>query len=127
MDVKQLTPDIEVGKHIHGYGKRNVLLGFITWGDKSFAENAGATGFGEATKAKKAAAYEALTEGKADILIGAQYVVTERNYIIFKSYKAEAMGFAGNFKNVRQVKEFNTDQTETLPLAPSHATTEKAK
>jgi hypothetical protein len=104
MDTAKLTPDVTVGQKVQGFGQRNVLFGFIKWGNNKYAENAGAQGNNDYVKAKKAAAYNALSGDGADILVGPQYTVTEKNYLIFQRYEAQATGFVGNFNNVRQVK-----------------------
>jgi hypothetical protein len=118
LDTRKLTPDVKVGKRIEGKGRRYVLLGFIKWGDSTYAENAGADGLGEATKARNAAAYQALSSADADVLVGPQFAVVERNYWVFKHYTATVSGYAGKYNHLRQVKEYNTDQADTLGLGP---------
>jgi hypothetical protein len=121
MDTAKLTSDVKVGDRVEGSASRNVLLFFIRWGDNKFAANAGADGplgglFSETAKVQQAAAYNALPSDNGEILIAPTFTITEHNYVIFKRYEAHAVGYRGTFENIRQVKNYNTDRTETIPM-----------
>lgn len=59
-----------------------------------------ATGDAEG-KVKSAAAYDALQNSEADVLVHPTYNVYKKNYLIFYVYGAEVQGYAGKYTNFR--------------------------
>ena len=70
----------------------------------------------------QSAVYKAL-DGKADqFIVDPHFHVVEHNFFVFKTSKAKVVGRRASNKNYRQVKRFNSDQTETLELERSPQT-----
>jgi hypothetical protein len=122
-----ITSDIEIGEQISGEGTRAELLGFIRWGDPGRASfrahpQENDLGGGVVKQSMQSAVYKAL-DGKADqFIVDPHFHVVEHNFLVFKTSKAKVVGRRASNKNYRQVKRFNTDQTETLELTRSPQT-----
>ncbi len=56
-------------------------------------------------KVKAAAAYKALENSDADVLVHPTYTITEKNYFIYYVFKAEVTGYSGKYNNFRTEKE----------------------
>ena len=70
----------------------------------------------------QSAVYKAL-DGKADqFIVDPHFHVVEHNFFVFKTSKAKVVGRRASNKNYRQVKRFNSDQTDTLELERSPQT-----
>lgn len=54
--------------------------------------------------ARNAAAYEATTSAKADIILAPQYVLTTKDYFVYKSINCKVKGFPGYIKGVKVVE-----------------------
>ena len=123
----EITNDIEIGEQIRGEGTRAELLGFIRWGDAgraSFCAHEQEHDLGGAVvkQSMQSAVYDAL-EGQPDhFIVDPHFHTVEHNFLIFKTAKTQVVGRKANNKNYRQVKRFNTDQTETLLLEDSPQT-----
>ena len=101
--------DVEVGGITKGRSHTTILFGFITFGDSKFADgvNYGTSkptfGFSAAEDAKSAAAYNALKKSNADVLVAPRYTVDDFNFLhIFRTTDAEATGYSGTIKSVKQ-------------------------
>jgi hypothetical protein len=129
LQTNKLTADLGVGSKVSGRGNRYELLGFIQWGSNTYSDGVYEVyGNGPSLKeaitsqsspiqrAKSAAAYDALMDSNADVIIAPKYSLIEKNYLIFKKYTAKVTGNKGTIENIRQVKQFNTDNSETEVL-----------
>lgn len=54
--------------------------------------------------ARNAAAYEATTSAKADIILAPQYVLTTTDYFVYKSINCKVKGYPGFIKGVKVVE-----------------------
>lgn len=93
-----------------------------------------ATGDAEG-KVKSAAAYDALRNSGADVLVHPTYNVYKKNYLIFYVYGAEVQGYAGTYTNFRtenplqerlneiiaQNVQFNVQVQGGQPIVPSES------
>jgi len=122
-----ITSDIEIGEQISGEGTRAELLGFIRWGDPGRASfrahpQEHELGGKVVKQSMQSAVYKAL-DGKAEqFIVDPHFHVVEHNFFVFKTSKAKVVGRRASNKNYRQVKRFNSDQTETLELGRSPQT-----
>jgi len=90
-----------------------------------------ATGDAEG-KVKSAAAYNALRNSDADVLVHPTYNVYKRNYLLFFVYGAEVQGYAGKYTNFRTENplqerlneiiarnvQFNVEVKDGQPIVP---------
>ena len=125
---------IEIGEEVRGEGTRAELLGFIRWGDPGRASfraqpqehTAGGvvdalTG-GVVKQSMQSAVYDAL-EGQPDnFILDPHFHTVEHNFLVFKTAKTSVVGRKAKHDNYRQVKKYNSDQTETLLLEDSPQT-----
>jgi hypothetical protein len=119
------TTDITFGSEVKGTASRSRLFGFIEWGDNAYFNmrdlNNGQMGIahqnGMTERATAAAAHNALDGNPKSIIVDPQLTIKESNFILFKKYKATVSGYSAQKSNFRQIKRFNTDETETLPLS----------
>ena len=122
-----ITSDIDIGEQISGEGTRAELLGFIRWGDPGRASfrahpQEHELGGPVVKQSMQSAVYQAL-DGKADqFIVDPHFHVVEHNFFVFKTSKAKVVGRRASNKNYRQVKRFNSDETETLELGRSPQT-----
>jgi hypothetical protein len=122
-----IASDIDIGEQISGEGTRAELLGFIRWGDPgraSFRAHPQEHELGGkiVKQSMQSAVYKAL-DGKADqFIVDPHFHVVEHNFFVFKTSKAKVVGRRATNKNYRQVKRFNSDQTETRELGRSPQT-----
>jgi hypothetical protein len=123
----EITNDIEIGESVRGEGTRAELLGFIRWGD------AGRASFraqpqehdlgGKVVKqSMQSAVYQALDGQPDHFIVDPHFHTVEHNFLIFKTAKTQVVGRKAVNKNYRQVKKFNTDDTDTLILEKSPQT-----
>lgn len=129
----QLDPikaDIEVDQTVKlkGESKSSYLLFFRVRGDNKYADNIKYSAETETTgrlfsflnpfelfkkiatgdavgKVKAAAAYKALEDSNADVLVHPMFTLTEKNYLLFFVYKAEVTGYGGVYKNFRTERQ----------------------
>ena len=109
MDLR-LDPQVEVkSKKITGSAAVHSVLGFINWGVDSQAVgvNFGTTAdmlniipSGE-NVAKNGAVYNACISNKADLLVAPQYIITKKDYIVYKVIQCQVTGFPGVVKSVK--------------------------
>jgi hypothetical protein len=99
-----------------------------------------ATGDAEG-KVKSAAAYDALLNSDADVLVHPTYNVFKKNYLVYFVYGAEVQGYAGKYTNFRTENplqerlneiiarnvQFNVEVKEGQPLVPLEALNTNSK
>lgn len=116
-----IQPEIETKNNIiRGTATVHILFGFlpirpseqavgVNYGinDSSFILNASAA-INE-NIARNAAAYDAIAGAEADIILAPQYVITTKNYLIFKSITCKVKGFPGYIKGVKVLDCQNVD------------------
>ena len=112
-----IQPKIETNDQmISGSATVHSILGIFTWGPNAqavgvnYGVDSGVTGgaLGDLLSftskseivARNAAAYEATTQAKADIILAPQYVLTTEDYFVYKSINCKVKGFPGFVKGV---------------------------
>lgn len=115
-----VTPTVETKDTvINGSATVHSILGIFSWGPNSqvvgvnYGINADVTGgvLGDLLSftsksemvARNAAAYEATTSAKADIILAPQYVLTTKDYFVYKSINCKVKGFPGYIKGVKVI------------------------
>lgn len=115
-----VKPNIETKDTvINGSATVHSILGFITWGPSAQAvgvnygvgtvANGGILGellsFTSKSEvvARNAAAYNATTSARADIILAPQYVLTIEDYFVYKSINCKVKGYPGYIKGVKVV------------------------
>ena len=115
-----VKPDIETKNDvITGSATVHSLFGIFSWGPScqavgidygtTTAITGGALGdllsftYKSELAARNAAAYEATKSANADIILAPQYVITTKDYLIYKSINCKVKGYPGFIKGVRVV------------------------
>ena len=119
------TSDIEFGPEVKGTAYRSKLLGLFEWGDNDYFTlrdlDTGQWNIAShnrmTQRALSAAAYDALEGSPKSIIVDPQLRIKKTGFFPFTTYKATVYGRSAKKSNFRQVKRFNTDVTDTLPLA----------
>jgi hypothetical protein len=105
--------DIAVGRKISGQASVTKILFFTLGSDSNYEDGvvyAGAGtrsaipllgGNGAISKAKAAAAYKAIHNSGADLIVAPQYVIHTKDYTIFKTITAKVTGYAGHIKSIK--------------------------
>ena len=123
----EVTSDIEIGEEVRGEGTRAELLGFIRWGDTGRAtftarDQEHDLGGGVVRQSMQSAVYDAL-EGQPDhFILDPHFHTVEHNFLVFRTAKTQVVGRKAKHDNYRQVKRFNSDDANTLPLEKSPQT-----
>ena len=104
-----LKANIEVGGEIKGQSSSNILFGVLKIsGDSEFAD--GVTYGGQASAfsspdpvsaIKAAAAYKAVKDSGADLIVAPRYAVSVEDYFIFKTVNVTVTGNKGTIKSIR--------------------------
>lgn len=104
-----LKANIEVGGEIKGQSSSNILFGVLKIsGDSEFAD--GVTYGGQASAfslpdpvsaIKAAAAYKAVKDSGADLIVAPRYAVSVEDYFIFKAVNVTVTGNKGTIKSIR--------------------------
>jgi hypothetical protein len=123
----EITNDVEIGEPVRGEGTRAELLGFIRWGDSGRAsfrahEQEHDLGGAVVKQSMQSAVYKALDGQPDHFIVDPHFHTVEHNFLIFKTAKTQVVGRRATNKNYRQVKRFNTDDTDTLLLEKSPQT-----
>jgi hypothetical protein len=123
----EITNDIEIGESVRGEGTRAELLGFIRWGDAGRASfraqpQEHELGGKVVKQSMQSAVYQALDGQPDHFIVDPHFHTVEHNFLIFKTAKTQVVGRKAVNKNYRQVKKFNTDDTDTLILEKSPQT-----
>jgi hypothetical protein len=130
VDIDPIKADIVVDQEskLKGESKSVYLLFFRLKGDNKYADNINFSAEANTTKrllsflnpfylvkriatgdamgkVKAAAAYKALQNSDADVLVHPMYTITEKSFLIFYIFKAEVTGYAGVYKNFRTEKQ----------------------
>ena len=123
----EVTSDIEIGEEVRGEGPvPNSLAssaGDIDALEHNQEHTAGGvvdalTG-GVVKQSMQSAVYDAL-EGQPDnFILDPHFHTVEHNFLVFRTAKTKVVGRKAKHTNYRQVKRFNTDETETLRLEKS--------
>jgi hypothetical protein len=103
--------DIEVGEKISGKASVTKILFFTIANDKQFADGVayGAGGSSVSalpfenpvSKAKSAAAYKAINESGADIIIAPRYTVETEDFLVFGTINVTVEGYKGTIKSIK--------------------------
>lgn len=109
-DVKA---DIEVGEKISGQSSATKVLFFTLGAETEFADgvaySAGGSGgqmlpFGTPNpveSVKAAAAYNAITESGADVIVAPRYTVKKNDFVVFGTIDVTVEGYKGTIKSVK--------------------------
>ena len=109
--------DVDMNKKLSGSSQGTFFIKWQISGDRKYAE--GMNNFidangkqykGNLYKLKASAAYKAVTEGKADIIVHPNYIVEKRSYFFFAVAKIKVFGYAGYFKRFYQ-EPYNGNET----------------
>ena len=105
------TPSVITPGSISGQSEVNVLFSLLQFGgDSEFADGVaygvdGGTGlpFGPdpVSAVKAAAAYKAVKESGADLIVAPRYELSVQNYVVFKKVTAKVTGNKGTIKSIR--------------------------
>ena len=104
-------PSVTVGDKASGTASGTSILGVFWIGPSEFADGVSYNdrmldfGFGKTAQVKSAAAYNAIKNSQADILVGPKYVVEKKDYFFFSTVKATVSGYKGKVTNFTQVKD----------------------
>ena len=97
-----LEADVEVGGKISGTARGTYLFGLICLGGPTkFADNTGLGGFGPSGLLKSAAAYNAMEDSGADVIVNPQYVIEANKNIFIHSYKVTITGYKGTIRSIK--------------------------
>ncbi len=108
--------DVDMNKKLSGSSQGSYFLCFQVSGDSKFAEGMEFSGERKSkwqhklSNLKAAAAYKAVLDTKADIIVHPNYVIDIHNYIFFKTAKIKVFGYAGYFKKFYQ-EPYNENKT----------------
>jgi hypothetical protein len=128
LDPIKADLSVDQSKKLKGESSSSYLLFFRLTGDSKYADNISYSAEAKTTerllsflnpfkifktiatgdavgKVKAAAAYNALENSNADVLVHPMYTITEKSYLIFYVYKAEVSGYGGVYKNFRNEKQ----------------------
>lgn len=123
----EVTADIDIGDEVRGEGTRAELLGFIRWGDPgraTFTARRQEHDLGGAVvkQSMQSAVYDALDGEPDHFIVDPHFHTVEHNFLVFKTAKTAVVGRKARHDNYRQVKKYNSDETETLLLEKSPQT-----
>lgn len=107
-----LKADIAVGGDITGQSSINILFGFIKLGgDTKFADgvnygsssaSTGILSFLDPVEAvKSAAAFKAVTDSQADVIVAPRYEVSVNDFFVFKTVDVTVKGKKGTIRSIR--------------------------
>lgn len=111
--------DVAVGSKVSAESSAKVIFGFITISeDNKYADGVNYSGSAAAakgglldlsfldasTKVKSAAAYKALKNSNADVLVAPTYETEVNNFFVFKDIKVKVNAYKGNIKGFTQDK-----------------------
>jgi ABC-type amino acid transport substrate-binding protein len=101
--------EVDMKKKLVGESSASYFLFFRTSGDNKFAEGMSYSGGkGKFDRAKSSAAYKALENSNADIIVHPNYVVETERFLFFKKIHVKVTGYAGYFTKFYQ-KEYCDD------------------
>ena len=118
VDVKEeanLNANVKVGEKITGSGSESVFLGVFRVPGVKYRASGNTTSLSNMTPstygflnmfnivehAKGEAVHDAITTSKADLIINPKFMITETNYLLFKTVKCEVTGLKGTINKVQ--------------------------
>ncbi len=115
--------EVDMNKNLVGESTSSYFLIFQVGGGNKFADGmsySSDTNFSflfkaRENKTKSAAAYNAIENSGADIIVHPNYVVEIHDYLLFKEIKVKVTGYAGYFKKFYQ-KEYKDNEDVQLKL-----------
>lgn len=105
--------NIDVGESITGKSEVTTIFGIFTFGDSKFSDgvNYGVNSGGFASmlggtveEAKSAAAYNAVSNSKADLILLPRYTIEENSYFFFKTTTVSVVGNKGTLRSIAEAK-----------------------
>ena len=105
-----LKAEIAVGGPISGESSANIIMNLFAFGgDTKYADGVvygggagGAVGLPDpVSKAKAAAAYNAVMSSGADVIVAPKYIVNVKDYFVFKQVNVTVTGWSGKIKSIR--------------------------
>lgn len=134
---------------IHGDGSVTRVLGLFNFGDSKYVDGVVWDGGSDhnytnpyldpirqmvtrdlSGKAKKAAAYRAVTSSNADFLLVPRYEVEEKNYVLWRTAKARVSGLPGHYEGLRQIPGYRSQvggDTYVPNFYPDHPNVKSVK
>jgi hypothetical protein len=111
--------EVDMNKKLVGESSSSYFLFFRTSGENKFAEGMSYSGENAVkgmfkareNKTKSSAAFNALENSGADIIVHPNYVIEVKNYLFFKKINVKVKGYAGYFKKFYQ-KEYCNECNE---------------
>lgn len=112
MEKVYVQPILETKNEvISGSASVHSILGLISWGPSSQAVG---VDYGFSGKkitftspsdevARNAATYEATTNAKADVILAPQYILTKKDYVVYKKINCEVKGYPGFLKGIQVI------------------------
>ena len=107
----RLQADVDVGSEITGESSINVLFGWLkVGGDTQFADGvtygqagggSALVGFDPIASAKSAAAFKAVKNSGADVIVAPKYFVDVQDYIVFKTVNVRVEGHKGTVRSIK--------------------------
>ncbi len=108
--------DVDLQNELTGYAYGGFLFHFIKiTGDKKYADgidygNIGSN-WGPTSWIKSAAAYNALKNTKADVLVAPRYVIEESSNPFYREIKVKVVGYPGKIRSIRNM-QMNVNRLE---------------
>ncbi|OAI25056.1 MULTISPECIES: hypothetical protein [Methylomonas] len=113
-----VTANLDVGSKIQGEAHSTQILWFITLGPNKFADGVNFTAngtdpisqvfrFDPFFAVKSAAAYDAVSQANADVIVGPRYIIEIDDYFIFSKTKATVNGYKGTIKKFNNSFHFD--------------------
>jgi hypothetical protein len=108
-----LKANIDVGEPITGKSAVTTVFGIFSFGDNKYSDgvNYGVSsgGFssmfgGSVEEAKSAAAYNAVSTSKADLILLPRYTIEETSYFFFKTTTVSVVGNKGTLRSIVEAK-----------------------
>ena len=110
-----LNANVKVGEKITGSGSESVFLGIFRVPGVKYRASGNTTSLSNMTPstygflnmfnivehAKGEAIHDAITTSKADLIINPKFMITETNYLLFKTVKCEVTGLKGTINKVQ--------------------------
>jgi hypothetical protein len=115
VESPNLKADIAVGQKISGTASLTQVLWIFNFGPNNFADGVnftpsvgsglfgflGFSSFDPYGSIKAAAAYEATTHSKSDIIVAPRYMLTIQDYFIFNKTTATVIGYKGTINSIK--------------------------
>lgn len=116
-----LHADIDIGEKIEGKATAHQILWFINWGANKFADgvsfDADSNGglkntfnssyFDSFAFVKSAAAYAAVSDVGADVIVAPRYEIEILDYFVYKTTTAKVTGYRGTIKKFSNTQVFD--------------------